>query len=38
VRAENVQRIVEQSHVREVHARGTDPTIVRDVVQALATR
>jgi len=24
--------------VREVHARGTDPTIVRDVVQALATR
>ena len=38
VRAENVQRIIELSHVREVHARGTDPTIVRDVVQALATR
>jgi copper homeostasis protein len=37
VRAENVQRHIEQSHVREVHARGTDPTIVRDVVQALAT-
>ncbi|WP_396219036.1 copper homeostasis protein CutC [Gemmatimonas sp.] len=37
VRAENVQRLIEQSHVREVHARGTDPTIVRDVVQALAT-
>jgi copper homeostasis protein len=38
VRAENVKRIIEQSHVREVHARATDPTIVRDVVQALATR
>ncbi len=38
VRAENVHRIIELSHVREVHARATDPTIVRDVVQALATR
>lgn len=38
VRAENVQRIIALSHVREVHARATDPTIVRDVVQALATR
>ena len=38
VRAENVHRIIEQSAVREVHARGTDPTIVRDLVQALATR
>ncbi len=38
VRAENVQRIIDQSHVREVHARATDPTIVRDVIQALATR
>ena len=38
VRAENVKRIIEQSNVREVHARATDPTIVRDVVQALATR
>jgi len=38
VRAENVQRLIEQSHVREVHARGTDPGIVRDVVQALVTR
>jgi copper homeostasis protein len=37
VRAENVQRIIDLSHVREVHARATDPTIVRDVVQALAT-
>lgn len=37
VRADNVQRLLEQSHVREVHARGTDPTIVRDLVQALAT-
>jgi len=38
VRAENVKRIIEESNVREVHARATDPTIVRDVVQALATR
>lgn len=38
VRAENVRRIIEQSSVREVHARGTDPAIVRDIVQALATR
>ena len=38
VRAENVHRIIEQSAVREVHARGTDPTIVRALVQALATR
>lgn len=38
VRAENVKRLIEQSNVREVHARCTDPTIVRDVVQALATR
>ena len=38
VRAENVHRIIEQSAVREVHARGTEPTIVRDLVQALATR
>ncbi|QJR35674.1 copper homeostasis protein CutC [Gemmatimonas groenlandica] len=38
VRAENVHRILELSHVREVHARATDPTIVRDVVRALATR
>ncbi len=37
VRAENVQRIVDQSHVREVHVRATEPTIVRDVVNALAT-
>jgi copper homeostasis protein len=38
VRAENVTRLLEQSHVREVHARGTDPVIVRDLVQAVATR
>lgn len=38
VRAENVRRIIEQSNVREVHARATDPTIIRDIVQALATR
>lgn len=38
VRAENVQRLINLSHVREVHARGTDPSIIRDVVQALVTR
>lgn len=37
VRADNVHRLLEQSHVREVHARATEPTIVRDVVQALQT-
>ena len=37
VRAENVTRLLEQSHVREVHARGTDPAIVRELVRALAT-
>ena len=37
VRAGNVRRIVEQSNVREVHARATDPTIIRDIVQELAT-
>ena len=36
VRAGNVRRIVEQSNVREVHARGTDPTIIHDIVQELA--
>jgi copper homeostasis protein len=38
VRAANVNRIIEQSSVREVHARATDPTIIRDVVLALASR
>ena len=37
VRAGNVRRVIEQSNVREVHARGTDPTIIRDIVQELAT-
>ncbi len=37
VRADNVQRMVEQSNVREVHARATEPTIIRDVVVALRT-
>ncbi len=35
VRSDNVCRIVVQSDVREVHARATDPTILRDVVKAL---
>lgn len=38
VRAGNVRRIIEQSGVREVHARATDPTIIRDIVQELVTR
>ncbi len=38
VRADNVHQLLEQSHVREVHARATDPTIVFDLVQAFATR
>ncbi len=37
VRAHNVQDLVSRSGVREVHARATDPMIVRDVVLALAT-
>jgi copper homeostasis protein CutC len=38
VRSQNVCSLVAASGVREVHARGTDPNIVRDVVLALATR
>ncbi len=36
VRGHNVKELVATSDVREVHARGTDPAIVRDVVRALA--
>ena len=35
IRGPNVRELVARSHVREVHARCTDPTIVRDVVHAL---
>lgn len=35
VRGANVRDVVLRSGVREVHARGTDPTIIRDVVQTL---
>jgi len=35
VRGDNVQDIVADTGVAEVHARSTDPTIVRDVVLAL---
>ena len=35
VRGPNVRELVARSHVRELHARCTDPTIVRDVVLAL---
>jgi hypothetical protein len=30
-----VSDLVRRSEVRQVHARGTDPTIIRDVVQSL---
>ena len=36
VRGHNVCDVVARSGVREVHARGTDPTVVRDVLLALA--
>jgi copper homeostasis protein len=35
VRGGNVSDLVRRSEVRQVHARGTDPTIIRDVVQSL---
>jgi copper homeostasis protein len=38
VRGDTVGSLVQQSGVREVHARGTDPTIVRHVVQALGAQ
>jgi len=37
VRADNVLRIVEQSTLREMHARGTEPTIIRDILLAVDT-
>ena len=36
VRGHNVRDVVAKSGVREVHARATDPTVVRDVLLALA--
>jgi len=36
VRGHNVRDVVAKSGVREVHARASDPTIVRDVLLALA--
>ena len=36
VRGHNVRDVVAQSGVREVHARATDPSVVRDVLLALA--
>ena len=36
IRGPNVRALVARSNVHEVHARCTDPTIVRDVVLALA--
>lgn len=37
VRGHNVRELVSRAGVREVHARGTDPNIVRDVILALST-
>ncbi|WP_337171257.1 copper homeostasis protein CutC [Gemmatimonas aurantiaca] len=38
VRGDNVTSLVERTGLSEVHARSTDPTIVRDVVLALEKR
>lgn len=35
VRGANVRELVQRTELRQVHARATDPTIVRDVVRAL---
>jgi len=35
VRGSNVRDLVQRSEVHQVHARGTDPTIIRDVVRSL---
>ncbi len=37
VRGHSVCALVDRAAVREVHARGTDPTIVRDVIAALSS-
>jgi copper homeostasis protein len=37
VRGHNVRDLIEQAELREVHARATDPMIVRDVILALNT-
>lgn len=36
IRGHNVRELVARAPLREIHARATDPMIVRDVVQALA--
>jgi len=36
IRGPNVRELLARSQVREIHVRCTDPTFVRDVVQALA--
>lgn len=35
VRGGNVRDLVQRAELRQVHARGTDPAIIRDVIQAL---
>lgn len=37
VRGSNALELVSRSEVREVHARGTDPSIIRDLVNSLAS-
>lgn len=37
IRGHNVRQLVEQTSLHEVHARSTDPMIIRDVVLALNT-
>jgi copper homeostasis protein len=38
VRGSNVRELVQRTELRQVHARATDPAIVRDVVRALLDR
>jgi copper homeostasis protein len=38
VRGSNVRELVQRTEVRQVHARATDPAIVRDVIRALHDR
>lgn len=35
IRGSNVRDVVQRTEVRQVHARGTDPAIIRDVVRTL---
>lgn len=37
IRSDGVHALLQQSALREIHARGTDPAIIRDLVTALRT-